>query len=284
MSDDQWPVATPRDELLARVAARGTRLRFLRRAAQGAMIASVLAVSAAGGVAVYSSMGSDGTDGSTSDLAVSTDASDPGPDRPTSTVGPVEAVEPAEGATPITDGSEAGPSTTAATGRSVDVRSDRGPDGPGITGLGATDDPSSTSPARPGSTTSTSTPVPSPAAGPETTVPDVEQENPPAVVPTMGQLRMRTTGVPTGTSLCLGEPDSEAAVPVDEATAVVVSWLDDGITRTVMAEHDGAEWRASLASLTERVERFEMVQVTVTATGPGGTIGTSHAVEVVDCS
>lgn len=275
MLEEEWPVATPRDELLARVAARGSRIRSLRRAAQGAVIASVLAVSAAGGVAVFSSLGGDGSDGNT-ELAIQTDPSDP--ERPSTTLDTRE-VSDAEGAVPVpVDGSNTDTDTDSGDGTQDGLPTD-------VEAVEPVEDGSST----PGNTPTTVTSAPSRPGSTSTTAPrEIESPTtlpvPVEAVPTLGQLRTRTTGVPTGTSLCLGEPDSFASIPADEATRVVVSWKDGDIQHSIMAEHDGSEWRASLASITARLDRHEVVHVTVTATGPGGTTDSSQSVDVVDCS
>lgn len=275
MPDREWPVATPRDEMLSRVAARGTRIRFLRRAAQGAMIASVLAVASAGGVAVVSSLGGDGAPGDETQLAVQ--AETPVVETSSSTT-EVSTVDEADGAIPVT---AVDPVDDELAGAIGDASSGETPQ-PGPVTTEPSAPPAASTPDRPsGSTTSTST---APAPVDDGTGETPEPTPPTPDEPSMGQLRMRTTGVPTGSSMCLGEPDSEATIPVQEAERVVVSWDDEGIRHSVMAVNDGYEWRASLSALAARPQLGETVTVTVTATGPGGRIDTAHDVDVVDCS
>lgn len=273
MSEEEWPIGTPRDEVLARVVSRGNRIVAVRRAFSVAMLASVVGVSALGAGTVISNMGSKGTE--TEQIAALL------PEQP----------EPLSGSTPgssvttsATDGSTSVATTVTGTG-STTVSA------PGSTGTSVT--AGGTAPTRrPRSTTTRPATVPTAPrpTSPATTAkpPVVTTTIAPSVAtakPSVGVLRMKADGVPMGDNVCENEPESRVLVAVDEATNVRLSLNHGKETRTVTMTLTKGEWSADIGPIVADPASPSLpVLVTVVATGPGGVTTSSAAITVVDCT
>ena len=270
MHDDSWPVATPRDEVLARVAARGTRIRAVRGALNALAVLTVVGVSTLGVGAAVRVV----TDGSP---ATEVDNVAIGPEPPDVSA-PLVTGAPADGSTSTTGGSGSTTTDDPADGRPSTTSG--GGTGPGTTAT----TPSSGSGSTPGSSPATTTPTtnaPSSTAVPGSTTTSSPSTTVPA--PEVGNLRMKADGVTLGLAVCEDEPDSVVAVEIEGADTATMSWNRAGETRRVPMSSTSTDWQAPLGELDDQASDVPVL-VTIEATGPGGTTRTSVAVEVADCS
>ena len=270
MSEEEWPIGTPRDEVLARVVSRGNRIVAVRRAFSVAMLASVVGVSALGAGTVISNMGTKGTETEQIAALLPEQPQQPGASDSTAatntTEGSAAATVAATDSTTINaPGATAPPVTTAS---SV----------PGVRPVVTTSRP----PSRPATTRPT---IPTTAARPPATTTSVVAAPEAAAKPSVGNLRMKADGVPVGDSVCENEPESRVLVEVDEATKVQLSLNHGKKTRTVSMNLKGGEWSAEIGPIVVDPDSPSLpVLVTVVATGPGGVTTSSAALEVVDCT
>lgn len=267
MADEQWPVATPRDEVLARVAARGTRIRAVRGALNALAVLTVVGVSTLGVGAAVRAV----TDGSPAtevdNVAIGPEPPEVGaPDRPGTT-----GTRPDGSSTPDTPGT--GGSTTSR------------PDGTRSTttaGGGPGSGPTATAPsAGPGSSAGSSSTTATTAAPSSTSI--APSTSAPAPAPAVGNLRMKTDGVPTDQSVCENEPDSIVTVQIEGADTATLSWNRAGETRTVAMNSTNSDWWAPLGEIDDQASDVPVI-VTIEATGPGGTTRASVDITVADCS
>lgn len=264
MGDQHWPARTPRDEMLERVAARGSRIRAVRGAVNALAILSVVGASALGVGAAMSTLGGSGTGDGTELETVAME-----PEQPSSTASD----RPGTTGTPITGD---GTTTTdvAASSGSPTTRS-------GATGTSAAPSrPGTTRPAPSGSAPTEPAPTPGEAL-PPTTEPTTTTSGPEA--PEVGNLRMKADGVPLDLSVCLDEPNSVITAEIVGAETATVSWNRGGQTRTVEMTAGDSEWSAPLDEI-DNLPGDLPVLVTIEATGPGGTTRTSAEVIVADCT
>lgn len=274
MADEHWPVATPRDEMLARVAARGTRIRAVRGALNALAVLTVVGVSTLGVGAAVRTV----TDGSP---ATEVDNVAIGPEPPDVSA-PLVTGGPADGSTSTTGGSGSTTTDDPADGRPSTTSG--GGTGPGTTAT----TPSSGSGSTPGSspttgtsTTGTTTTAPSGTGVPATATTAAPSTTVPA--PEVANVRMKADGVPIGLSVCEDEPESVVVVEIEGADTATMSWNRAGETRRVPMSNTSTDWQAPLGELDDQASDVPVL-VTVEATGPGGTTRTSVAIEVADCS
>lgn len=276
MSEEEWPIGTPRDEVLARVVTRGNRIVAVRRAFSVAMLASVVGVSALGASTVISNLGSKGTeteqiaallpqqpessaDGASSSYAA-TSAMDGSTSTSTSVTGAVTSPGTGTGSTTVSSPAATAPSVTA-TG-SVPTSRPRS----------TTSRPPAARPTNP--STTAKPPVTTPVASPDL-----------AAKPLVGTLRTKADGVPMGDNVCENEPESRVLLNVDDATKVQLSLNHGKETRTVTMTLKAGEWSAEIGPIAADPNAPSLpVLVTVVATGPGGVTTSSAAIKVVDCT
>lgn len=268
---DNWPAQTPREEMLARVAARGTRIRAVRGAVNALVVLSVVGASALGVGTVIGGLG-DGQGTEVENIAMVPDPPDGNPvpsqssdapsttgDGTTSTGDPGSVPDGGEVASPTSGAAQGGGSGTATPGSS-------GPTVPGST----------TAPRRPTTTTGSSTTVPSTTTEPTTTSTAVP-------APLVGAMRAKVDGgVSTGDSLC-AVPSAVIAVDIENADSATVTWNRAGESRSAELTAGAAEWSAPITEIDETSADVPLV-VTVTATGPGGTTSSSTTIPVADCT
>ncbi|MCB0986230.1 MAG: hypothetical protein H6519_01940 [Microthrixaceae bacterium] len=254
MAETPWPVATPRDEMLARVASRGTRIRAVRGAINALAVLSVVGASTLGVGAVLRSVADDGRVTEVDTVAVA----------------PEPSFAPRDGGSSDPD---RGPSTRAGDSSSAD------PDGNDTTGStsrpGTTDATTGTAGTTGSGNGSTSSSSPS-----RSSVPGTSSTTEPA--PVMANARMNSAGVPVGLSTCKGGTDAELVVGIEGADSVMIKWDDDGVTQKVPMVNAGDEWSAPIAEAVGDAGDSAMV-VTVVATGAGGTVSEPVLIELVDC-
>ncbi len=276
MAEQDWPVATPRDEVLARVAARGTRIRAVRGAVNALIVLSVVGASSLGlGVAVDAvTDGGDSTEVET--VAPAPEAPElpevagPGTDDPsTPTTSGTATSDPDRITTDPPPGSSSStPRPGATTGSSGSTTSTTGP----TTSRPRTGG-SPTATTTPGSTTSEPSTTTTTTTAPPTTVPPPEVSN----------LRMKADGVQIAQTLCTDAAESTVAAEVEGADTVVMSWKRaNDQTRSREMTYERGEWVAPLGQLEDQDGRFP-VMVTIHATGPGGTTNYPATIAVENC-
>lgn len=270
MADRDWPVATPRDEMLARVAARGTRIRAVRGALNALAVMTVVGASTLGVGAALRAVSDSSPSTEVDNVAI-------GPEPPTLSV----------------SGSSSNPSVTVSGGGSSSSTP-----GSAVGSTTSTSEPSGTAPGgsitsstsgRTGttssSTSSSSTPGTSTTAtsAPDTTVTSTSQAPTTTVpAPEVSNLRFKADGVYTGQSVC-HEAEATVAVEITGADAAVLKWNRAGRTHRVEMVAEENLWSASIGELEDRATDVPVV-ITVEAMGPGGTTYESAIVEVADCS
>lgn len=277
MVDDQWPVATPRDEVLARVAARGTRIRAVRGALNALAVLTVVGVSTLGVGAAFQAV----TDGS---APTEVDNVAMGPEPPDVSRSAVTSAD-ADDTTSTTGR----PGSNPVPDRDDDVPTGSAGGGPG-SGTVATVPSSPGSGSTPGSAVVTTTSPTTSAVEPETTTSATPSTTEPPA-PAVSNLRLKTDGVPTGLNVCADEADSVVAVEISGAETAVMSWSWAGEVESVSMSTTGtttdpatdADWQAPLGELEDQGIDVPVI-VTIEATGPGGTTSTSVTVDVADCS
>ena len=283
MSDENWPAPTPRDEILARVAARGTRIRAVRGAVNALVILSVVGASALGVGAAIDGLG--GTPSTEVDNIAMVRPEPPEVAEPDPTDDGSTVASPTTGGPDTTGGTTtSGPGTTGSPGSTTSI------DGAGTTdptvgnGPGGGDQatgPSSTTP----STRPTTTSAPATTEAPTTTEPVTSSTV--AAKPQFGQMRARVDGdTPTGETIC-SAPTAELSVQVEDAEKVSLTFVQpgdqSGNRREMKMSQENAEWSATIPLLDASPSGRSTVTVTVEASGPGGTEQLTKTIAVMDC-
>jgi hypothetical protein len=280
MVDDQWPVATSREEMLARVAARGRRIRATRGALNAVAVLAAIGVSSIGVGAVVQRV-SDGTSGTEVD-GVAT-----GPQRPefpTDAVGDPD-VGPRPTGVPDDGVGESTGSESAGSGRTTTTRPGSSTSGTTAQSTAQSTTPqtgsssSSTTSTTPGTTVTTTVVVTTTTVPTDPTGPSDGATPRPAV----GNPKARTSGLPTNQSICAGENDSVVVVEIMGADFATLSWTQGSETTMVPMERDGTSWWAPIGAVDGQFSGAPII-VSIEAQGMGGTAHETAVFDVVECT
>lgn len=285
MSDENWPANTPRDEMLARVVTRGTRIRAVRGAMNALVVLSVVGMSAFGVSAAVNSL-SDGDSTEVDTIAAPPEPPEIGTGQidggtePDTGVGTGD--DPGAGSTPSTSGSGTTgvPTTTTITGGAgATGGGSSGPGGQSPSTTGTTGRPTSTT--RPTTTTRPATTTTRPATTTTTTTVPTPTT---AAAPLVGNVRMKdSVGAPMAMNICEDDANAVLSVEIRNAETATLSWNRAGETRSEPLTAGAAEWSAPIREIDTQNDDVPVV-VTIEATGPGGTTRTSTTITVGDCS
>jgi hypothetical protein len=265
MPDELWTLETPREEMLARVAARGSRIRVMRGVVNALAVLAAFGMTGAGvGAAVRWGLG-DGSGTEVDGVALGPEppgtspaAGDPDGGRSGRPFGPGDPAAPGAGL-----GSPAGgPSSTGTTPESSST--------------------SSTAGAAPGSSTSSGVPSTSPSTSssvdPVTTTTLAVD-----TAPSLGNIRFKTGELTTGSDICRGDAASSVSVEIEGAESATVTWRQGDETEVVEMVGTDTVWSAEVGSIAA-ADGDGPVTVTVEATGEGGTALATTTVDVVNCT
>lgn len=282
-----WPAATPRHEMISRVAARGTRIRAVRGAVNALLVLSVVGASAFGVSAALGSLDSQGgtevetvalpPDPPELESVSSSSATGVTVDGPTTSSGSSSDTTDSAGTGSSTTSDDGVTTTSRGTGTGAGTGSGNGAGTSGVgSGPSSTNpDSSDTRPSAPATTVGSASGDPSTTVAPTTSAVDA---------PELNNLRMKADGVAVGLSVCENESESVLSVEISHAREATMSWNRAGTTRSVLMKAGGnSEWSAELGEIDDTASNIPVL-VTIEAIGPGGVTRTSVAIEVADCT